>query len=101
MPPPAPAPAAATMQPASNSAVALAAARACRVVPIRRIPTNLRSRSSSRPYRILREYTWLRDLAATVPQHGAPVTQITDFRAQNRNLYVHGTDPRLGTAVVC
>src|SRR6266487_78946 len=64
-------------------------------------PRNLRSRSSSRPYRILREYTWLRDLAATVPPHGAPVTQITDFGAQNRNLYVHGTEPRLGTAVVC
>ena len=42
---------------------------------------------SSLPYRILREYTWLSDLAATVPQHGAHVTQITDSGAQNRNLY--------------
>src|SRR6266487_2518766 len=39
--------------------------------------------ASRLPHRILREYTWLTDPPATVPQAGAPVTQITDFAAQN------------------
>src|SRR5205809_4470721 len=75
------------MQPAS-SAAALTAAQVRGVVPVRRIPRCPPKAPSSLPYRILREYTWLSDLAATVLQHGAPVTQITDFGAQNRNLYI-------------
>src|SRR5881392_3549763 len=85
MPPPAPAPAAATMQPASNSAAALAAARDCRVVLDVRIRTPPKA-ASSLPRRILREYTCLGDPPATVPQAGARVTQITDSEVQNRNL---------------
>src|SRR6267378_3074371 len=99
MPPPAPAPAAATTQPASKSAVEPAAAGDRRVILHRRMPRNPPKPARRLPCRILREYTWLADPPATMPQPGACYPDHRIWGPERQSLG-DGTDPWLGQAVV-